>query len=115
VKNYLDDWVIDATNWAEILGRLREVLMRLRFANLTLKPAKCSLGANYIEFLGFVIVEGTICPGNEKNRAVQEFPKPNDVHEIRRFLGLTGFFRRFVENYATVALPLLSPTLVFEP
>lgn len=106
VEIYRDDWVINATNWTEILGRLREVLMRLRFANLTLKPAKCSLGANYIEFLVIVIGGGTICPGNAKTRAVQEFPKPKDFHEIRRLLGLTGFFRRFVENYATVALPL---------
>ncbi|KAL4084733.1 hypothetical protein QTP88_027653 [Uroleucon formosanum] len=62
VKNYLDDWVVDTTNWTEMLKRLREVLMRLRFANLTLKSAKCSLGAKYIEFLGFVIGGGTICP-----------------------------------------------------
>lgn len=70
VKNYLDDWVVDATNWTEMLGRLKQVLMRLRFANLTLKPAKCSLGANSIEFLGFVIGGGTICPGNAKTGAV---------------------------------------------
>jgi len=110
VRNYLDDWVIDATNWTEMLERLKEVLLRLRFANLTQKPAKCSLGANSIEFLGFVIGGGTICPGNAKTRAVQEFPKLKDVHEVRRFLGLTSFFRRFVENYATVALSLTNLT-----
>ncbi|KAL4132494.1 hypothetical protein QTP88_009633 [Uroleucon formosanum] len=93
-----------------MLKRLREVLMHLRFANLMLKPAKCSLGAKYIEFFGFVIGGGTICPGDVKTRAVQEFPWPNNIHEIRRFLGLTGFFRRFVENYATVALPLTNLT-----
>ncbi|CAI6373983.1 unnamed protein product [Macrosiphum euphorbiae] len=93
-----------------MLEKLKEVLIRLRFANLTLKPGKCSLGANHIEFLGFVIGGGTICPGNAKTRAVQEFPTPNDVHAVRRFLGLTGFFRRFVENYATIALPLSNLT-----
>ncbi|KAL4122534.1 hypothetical protein QTP88_014843 [Uroleucon formosanum] len=85
VKNYLDDWVVDATNWTKMLKRLREVLMRLRFANLTLKPAKCSLGAKYMEFLSFVIGGGTICPGDAKTRAVQEFPKPNNVHEQEAF------------------------------
>jgi len=66
VKNYLDDWVIDATSWTEMLEKLKEVLVRLRFANLTLKPGNCSLGASYIEFLGFFIGGGTICPGNTK-------------------------------------------------
>jgi len=94
-----------------MLERLKEVLLRLRFANLTLKPANTgSLGANSIEFSGFVIGGGTICPWNAKTRAVQEFPKPKDVHEVRRFLGLTSFFRRFVENYATVALSLSNLT-----
>jgi len=60
--------------------------------------------------LDFVIGGGTIWPGNAKTRAVQEFPKRKDVHEIRRFLGLTGFFWRFVENYATVELPLRNLT-----
>jgi len=110
VKNYLDDWVIDATSWTEMFGKLEEVLIRLRFANLTLKPGKCSLGANHIEFLVFVIGGGTICPGNAKTIAMQEFTILNDVYAVRRFLELTDFFRRFVENYATVALPLSNLT-----
>jgi len=97
-------------DYRQLNKQLKEVLVRLRFANLTLKPAKCSLGVKYVEFLGFVIGEGTICPGEVKTKAVQEFPVPGDVHTIRRFLGLTGFFRRFVANYATVALPLTNLT-----
>lgn len=106
VRNYLDDMVIDAEDWADMLVKLRLVLGRLREAKLTLKPGKCSFGASRIEFLGFVIEDGTIRPGTEKTRAIAEFPRPTDVHGVRRFLGLTGFFRRFVGKYADTAAPL---------
>lgn len=106
VKNYLDDWVIDASSWSDMLEKLRMVLEKLRSANLTLKPSKCSFGALEIEFLGFVIGGGMIRPGVGKTRAIHEFPCPEDVHAVRRFLGLTGFFRRFVKNYAVIAEPL---------
>ncbi|KAF0707045.1 Transposon Ty3-I Gag-Pol polyprotein, partial [Aphis craccivora] len=106
VKNYLDDWVIDAEDWPDMLVKLRMVLEKLRIANLTLKPSKCSFGASKIEFLGFVIGGGLISPGTIKSQAIEEFPTPKDVHGVRRFLGLTGFFRRFVRNYATMVEPL---------
>jgi len=106
VKNYLDDWVVDAEDWPDMLVKLRMVLDKLRIANLTLKPSKCLFGAKSIEFLGFVIGGGQISPGTMKSQAIEKFPVPKDVHGVRRFLGLTGFFRRFVQNYATLAEPL---------
>lgn len=106
VRNYLDDMVIDGVNWAEMLGKLRSVLDKLRCAKLTLKPSKCSFGTRRIEFLGFVVENGQIQPGLEKTRAIAEYPAPEDVRSLRRFLGLTGFFRRFVDGYAKVAEPL---------
>lgn len=89
-----------------MLGKLKLVLEKLREANLTLKPSKCSFGAKQIEFLGFVVGEGMIRPGRDKTEAIRGFPPPHDVHSVRRFLGLTGFFRRFVYQYASVAEPL---------
>jgi len=59
-----------------------------------------------IEFLGYVITKGEIKPGREKTRSISDFPRPNNVHELRRFLGLTSFFRRFVKGYAVLAEPL---------
>ncbi|CAI6372209.1 unnamed protein product [Macrosiphum euphorbiae] len=106
VRNYLDDMVVDGKNWTEMLTNLRAVLGKIREAQLTLKPLKCSFGAKRIHFLGFVIEGGEILPGTEKVRAIEEYPVPKDVHEVRRYLGLTGFFRRFVEKYAVVAGPL---------
>ncbi|KAL4096627.1 hypothetical protein QTP88_021546 [Uroleucon formosanum] len=106
VKNYLDDWVVDTEDWPDMLVKLRMVLDKLRVANLTLKPSKCLFGAKSIEFLGFIIGGGQIGPGTIKSQAIEQFPVPKDVHGVRRFLGLTGFFRRFVKNYATLAEPL---------
>lgn len=106
VRNYLDDMVIGGRDWTEMLTNLGAVLERLRGAKLTLKPSKCSFGAKRIEFLGFVVEGGEIRPGFEKTRAIADFPVPTDAHAVRRFLGLTGFFRRFVDKYAVIADPL---------
>lgn len=106
VRNYLDDMVIDGLDWSDMLNKLRLVLERLRMANLTLKPSKCSFGSRVLEFLGYVIEDGRIRPGKEKTRAIAEYLTPHDVHVVRRFLGLTGFFRRFVERYSIIAEPL---------
>jgi len=66
----------------------------LRAAKLTLKPAKCTFGASELDFLGFTVSQGVIRPG-QKVHAIKTFPQPRDAHEVRRFLGLTGYFRRF--------------------
>lgn len=110
VRNYLDDMVIDAVDWDDMLSKLRLVFDRLRSACLTLKPSKCVFGAKQIEFLGFIIGGGLIQPGELKTRAILDFPTPVDVVSLKRFLGLTGFFRRFVEGYATIAKPLIQLT-----
>ncbi|XP_060863739.1 uncharacterized protein LOC132940263 [Metopolophium dirhodum] len=87
------------------------ILERLKEANLTQKPSKCLFGARSIEFLGFVVGEGKIGQGKGKSiKAIEELPTPKAVHAIRRFLGLTGFFRWFVRNYATLTEPLIRLT-----
>lgn len=103
---YLDDILIPAKSWEDMLLILREVLERLRTAHLTLKLSKCEFGKTEVEFLGFIINENGIKPGTRKIRAIQEFPEPKNIHEVRKFLGLTGYFRRFVTNYAQKAEPL---------
>lgn len=106
VRNYLDDMIIEGRDWHDMLSKLRLVLERLKDANLTLKPSKCRFGTGRVEFLGFVVENGEVRPGREKTRAIEEYPPPHDAHSVRRFLGLTGFFRRFVVGYAIVAEPL---------
>ncbi|UYV75780.1 hypothetical protein LAZ67_13001327, partial [Cordylochernes scorpioides] len=103
---YLDDVIIPAKDWREMIERLREVLERIRSAKLTLKPSKCEFGRKKVEFLGYVISTGGLKPGPRKIKAIEEFPEPKNVHDIRRFLGLTNFFRRFVKDFARKAEPL---------
>jgi len=106
VKSYLDDWVIEANDWNDMLSKLELVLRCLRKARLTLRPGKCMFGTKEIEFLGFVITKGEIKPGREKTKSISNFPRSSNVHELRRFLGLTSFFRRFEKGYAIIAEPL---------
>ncbi|UYV74293.1 hypothetical protein LAZ67_11002900, partial [Cordylochernes scorpioides] len=103
---YLDDVIIPAKDWREMIERLREVLERIRSAKLTLKPSKCEFGRREVEFLGYVISTGGLKPGPRKIKAIEEFPEPKNVHDIRRFLGLANFFRRFVKDFARKAEPL---------
>ncbi|UYV72237.1 hypothetical protein LAZ67_9002287, partial [Cordylochernes scorpioides] len=103
---YLDDVIIPAKDWREMIERLRKVLERIRSAKLTLKPSKCEFGRREVEFLGYVISTGGLKPGPRKIKAIEEFPEPKNVHDIRRFLGLTNFFRRFVKDFARKAEPL---------
>jgi len=106
IRNYLDDMVVDGKDWAEMLLNLRAVWETIREEQLTLRPSKCSFGAKRIKFSGFIVENGEIRPGAEKVRAIEGYPVPKDQYEVRRFLDLTGFFRWFVEKYATVAEPL---------
>jgi len=73
VNNYLDDWVVDAEDRPDMLMKLRIVLDELRAANLTLKLSKCLFGVKSIEFLGFVIGGGQICPGPIKSQAIEKW------------------------------------------
>jgi len=98
--------IIEGRDWPDMLYRLRLALDRLRDAKLALKPSKCQFGTGQVEFLGFVVENGEIRLGREKTRAIVKYLVPCDVHFVRRFLGLTGFFRSFVAGYAVIAEPL---------
>lgn len=106
VRNYLYNMVVDAISWSDMLFKLRQVFDRLRCAKLTLKPSKFSFGTKRIEFSGFIVEGGMIQPGEEKTRCIAEYPNPRDAHAVRRFLGLTGFFRRSVKDYSKIFKPL---------
>uniref|UniRef100_A0A2S2PNA9 RNA-directed DNA polymerase n=1 Tax=Schizaphis graminum TaxID=13262 RepID=A0A2S2PNA9_SCHGA len=105
MTTYLDDIIIPSKSEHDMLEVLELVLKALVRANLTLKPSKCSFGMNTLDYLGFRIAEGEIRPGRKVD-ALANFPRPRDAHEIRRFLGLAGYFRRFIVKYAELAEPL---------
>jgi len=104
-NTYLDDIIIPSASWEDLMRDLLKVLEALVKARFTLKPAKCHFGAEQLDYLGYRISKGVVKPGR-KVEAITNFPIPKDAHEIRRFLGLLGYFRRFIVNYAIVAEPL---------
>lgn len=97
---YLDDLVVVSKTFSEHLQLLKEVFNRLRHAGLILNPDKCHFCKKQLKYLGHVINEKGIHTDPDKIRAIQEFPTPKNVRQIRSFLGLSSWYRRFVPNYA---------------
>lgn len=103
---YLDDIVIPSKTVNEGLSRLDRFLTLAAESGLTLRFDKCQFLAMTIEYLGYIIDENGIIPGNEKTSAIKNYRTPTSVTEVRRFLGLTGFFRKFVPGYSLITRPL---------
>ena len=103
---YVDDIVISSTTEEEHLERLVRVLARLRGAKLKLKPSKCLLMQRSLSFLGHVVSAEGVATDPDKIKLVSEWPEPTSVKKVKSFLGLAGYYWRFVHGYAEVAAPL---------
>jgi len=103
---YLDDILVPSTTFQDLINRLSQVFDALREAKLTLKLSKCHFGCTEVAYLGFMLSAAGVRPGDQKAIAIQQYPKPKNKHEVRRFLGLCGFFRRFIPRYAEIARPI---------
>lgn len=103
---YMDDILIPARSFEEGLSRLEEVLELLKGGGLTLKLSKCRFFFDKIDYLGFEISSDGVRPGTLKTDAVSKFPVPISQHDVRRFIGLASFFRRFIKGFALLAKPL---------
>lgn len=107
---YIDDIIIASETFEDHLARLEIVFDRLNQHNLRLKPKKCFLAQNEISFLGHRIKDGKILPDPKNIEAVLNFKVPNTKKQVRAFLGLTGFYRKFIQNFAKIAFPLTKLT-----
>lgn len=104
--SYIDDILIASSSVAEHEKHLRIVFERLIEYSLRINVDKCSFGLSEMEFLGFTINKDGIKPTNEKVKAIIEFPKPETIVELRRFLGLVNFYRRNLPHAAKRQKPL---------
>ena len=103
---YMDDLILGTDTLEEHLALLRKVLQRLREANLKLKFSKCLFFRKQLLYLGHTISEKGIMVNQDKCEAIQKFEPPTDKKSLRAFLGLSGFYRSFIKNYASIAAPL---------
>lgn len=103
---YLDDVIILAVDYKQAVERLNIVLDVARDYGLKLNVKKCKFMKTRIEFLGQIIENGTVSPSPEKIKAVLIFPEPTTIKQVQSFLGLTGYFRKFIEKYSIITKPL---------
>ena len=107
---YLDDVIVFGRNIQEHCERLDTVLLRMREHNLRVKLSKCKITARQVAFLGHVVSQSGIQPDPAKIAAVRDIPRPQSIKDIRSFLGLAGYYRKFIPDFATVAAPLVHLT-----
>ena len=103
---YLDHINIFSPTFEIHLKHLELVLQRFREANIKLKPSKCCFAHCNVNYFGHGVSREGVSPDPEKIKAVQEFPIPKTVHDVRTFLGLSGYYRKFPSNFSLIAAPL---------
>ncbi|KAL2088699.1 hypothetical protein ACEWY4_015598 [Coilia grayii] len=113
---FLDDVVVYSPDWLSHLAQIRDLFHRLSSANLTINLVKCEFGKATVTYLGRLVGGGKVRPLDAKISAICDFPAPADRRELRRFLGMAGYYRAFCKNFSAVVAPLtdlLSPKVPY--
>ncbi|XP_075723228.1 uncharacterized protein LOC142765681 [Rhipicephalus microplus] len=106
IEYYYDDVLITSTTWEEHLSTLKQLFARIPAAGLTVRPSKCELGMNEIDFLGHHIGQNMLAPLGKTLDKIQAATTPKTKRQVRAFLGLTSYYREFIPNYAEISAPL---------
>jgi hypothetical protein len=110
LKVFVDDLNVHSESWDEHLQHLNAVFCKLREVNLKLNPNKCCFAAKSITFLGHVVSKEGTRPDPGKVEAVLHFLTPKTITGVRSFLGLTGYYRKYIRGYSKLAGPLFELT-----
>jgi hypothetical protein len=103
---FFDDILIFNDSWSSHLQHVMMILQRLQEHGLAVKRSKCSFGATSVQYLGHVISDQGVAMDANKVEAVCAWPLPHTVRAVRGFLGLTGYYRKFIRSYGDIAAPL---------
>lgn len=102
---YMDDIIIFSTSLQEHISNLTQVFQKLRDSKLKIQLDKSEFLRQNVEFLGHVITPNGIKPNPNKIKAIEKFPIPTTAKEIKSFLGLLGFYRKFIKDFAKITKP----------
>ncbi|XP_070566393.1 uncharacterized protein [Ptychodera flava] len=114
-KAYMDDLGPHDHSWEDHVKHLRSIFERLRSCKLTARPTKCYLGGSEVSFIGYGAGSGKIKPMADKVNAVVDYPTPVTKRDVRSFLGLAGYYRKFIPNFSDIATPLTELTCKNSP
>jgi hypothetical protein len=103
---YLDDILTFSDTIHEHAKRVEMVFVRIRGANFKLNLGKCTFAAREVAYLGHVVSASGVTPDMNKVKAIRNFPLPRNVRDVRAFLGLAGYYRTFIKDFAALSKPL---------
>lgn len=106
LRRYMDDLVVGGNGFEDLLDKTKAVLQIVKDHGLTLKLSKCLFNQEEISFVGYRISATGIKPGLDKTAAIKDYPTPTCLKDVRAFLGLTSYFRRFIAKFSVIARPL---------
>ena len=107
---YLDDIIIFSDTEEEHLAHIEEIFRRLEAADLKMKRSKCDFFKKHIHYLGHLFSADGIRPLKDKLDTIWDMPAPHNSEEVKQFLGLTGYYRKFVPHFADLSRPLAQLT-----
>ncbi len=112
---FIDDLIIFSDTEEEHERRLLHVLNRLKEYGLKLSPGKCKFFQHSVRYLGHIVSQNGVETDPEKTSALKTWPKPSNLKELRSFLGFSGYYRRFIQDFSRIVKPLNELTAGYPP
>ena len=107
---FFDDILVYSPTWDQHMKHLEEVLQLLSQNQFLVNKKKCLFGRTSVEYLGHIISGSRVSMDPTKVQCIREWPVPRNVRGVRGFLGLTGYYRKFIKDYGKIAKPLTELT-----